>query len=188
MSSRSAMAGEHGDLLRDAVALVVRELMEAEVAQLTGAGRGERRAERVTHLNGYRPRVVGDAGRRDRAGDPAEAVGAGVLPELSGAAAALRAGDRRGRDGGLRQRRLDPQGRPAGRAARASRAWTRTASAALCRELDEHVERFRDAAAGGRLPVSVAGRQAASRSATAAAWSPRRWSSPTPSTSTGGAR
>ena len=36
------MAGEHGDLLRDAVALVVRELMEAEVVQLTGAGRGER--------------------------------------------------------------------------------------------------------------------------------------------------
>ena len=52
-----AMAGEHGDLLRDAVALVVRELMEAEVTQLTGAGRGERAAERVTHLNGYRSRV-----------------------------------------------------------------------------------------------------------------------------------
>jgi hypothetical protein len=28
-----AMAGEHGDLLRDAVALVVRELMEAEVVR-----------------------------------------------------------------------------------------------------------------------------------------------------------
>ena len=51
-----AMGGEHGDLLRDAVALVVRELMEAEVAQLTGAGRGERSAERVTNLNGSRPR------------------------------------------------------------------------------------------------------------------------------------
>lgn len=50
-----AMAGEHGDLLRESVALVVRELMEAEVAQLTGAGRGERSAERVTHRNGYRP-------------------------------------------------------------------------------------------------------------------------------------
>ena len=37
-----AMAGEHGDLLRDAVALVARELMEAEVAQMTGARRGER--------------------------------------------------------------------------------------------------------------------------------------------------
>jgi len=53
----TAMAGEHGDLLRDAVALVVRELMEGEVAQLTGARRGERSSERVTQLNGYRPRV-----------------------------------------------------------------------------------------------------------------------------------
>lgn len=52
-----AMSGEHGDLLRDAVALVVRELMEAEVSQLTGAGRGERSAERVTQLNGYRQRA-----------------------------------------------------------------------------------------------------------------------------------
>jgi transposase-like protein len=52
-----AMAGEHGDLLRDAVAMVVRELMEAEVAQLTGAGRGERAEGRVTHLNGYRQRA-----------------------------------------------------------------------------------------------------------------------------------
>jgi hypothetical protein len=45
-----AMGGEHGDLLRDAVALVVRELMEAEVQTLTGAGRGERSPERVTNL------------------------------------------------------------------------------------------------------------------------------------------
>jgi transposase-like protein len=52
-----AMGGEHGDLLRDAVAMVVRELMEAEVAQLTGAGRGERAEGRVTHLNGYRQRA-----------------------------------------------------------------------------------------------------------------------------------
>ena len=40
-----AIGGEHGDLLRDAATLVVRELMEAEVAKLTGAGRGERSAE-----------------------------------------------------------------------------------------------------------------------------------------------
>lgn len=51
------MGGEHGDLLRDAVALVVRELMEAEVCQLTGAGRGERAEDRVTNLNGYRQRA-----------------------------------------------------------------------------------------------------------------------------------
>ncbi len=52
-----AMAGEHGDLLRDAVRLVVRELMEAEVAQLTGAGRGERADARMANLNGYRRRA-----------------------------------------------------------------------------------------------------------------------------------
>ena len=52
-----AMAGEHGDLLRESVALVVRELMEAEVAQLIGVERGERSAERVTNLNGHRPRL-----------------------------------------------------------------------------------------------------------------------------------
>jgi hypothetical protein len=34
-----AMSGEHGDLLRAAVGLVVRELMDAEVATLTGAAR-----------------------------------------------------------------------------------------------------------------------------------------------------
>jgi len=51
------MSGEHGDLLRDAVGLVVRELMEAEVAELTGAGRGERAEGRVANLNGYRQRA-----------------------------------------------------------------------------------------------------------------------------------
>ena len=35
-----AISGEHADLLRDAVAMVVRELMEAEVAQVPGAARG----------------------------------------------------------------------------------------------------------------------------------------------------
>jgi len=52
-----AMGGEHDDLLRDAVGLVVRELMDAEVTQLTGAQRGERSPERVTNLNGYRERA-----------------------------------------------------------------------------------------------------------------------------------
>ena len=51
-----AMASGGSDLLRDAVGLIVRELMEVEVAQLTGAGRGERDARRVTQLNGYRQR------------------------------------------------------------------------------------------------------------------------------------
>jgi transposase-like protein len=50
------MSGEHGDWLRDAVAMVAAQVMEAEAEQLTGAARGERSAERVTNLNGYRQR------------------------------------------------------------------------------------------------------------------------------------
>ena len=40
------LGGEHADFLREAVALVARELMEAEIAAEIGAGRGEVSAER----------------------------------------------------------------------------------------------------------------------------------------------
>ncbi len=50
------MAGEHGDFVREAVALVARELMEAEISFEVGAERGEVSPERLTHRNGYRPR------------------------------------------------------------------------------------------------------------------------------------
>jgi transposase-like protein len=50
------MAGEHGDFVRDAVALVARELMEAEISAEVGAERGVVSSERVTHRNGYRLR------------------------------------------------------------------------------------------------------------------------------------
>lgn len=47
------MLDEHADLLREAVAMVAAQLMEAEVS----ARRGEVSAERATHRNGYRPRL-----------------------------------------------------------------------------------------------------------------------------------
>jgi putative transposase len=51
------MRSEHPDVLRESVALVVREIMEAEVAEQIGAGLGERApGDRVTQRNGYRPR------------------------------------------------------------------------------------------------------------------------------------
>jgi transposase-like protein len=50
------MAGEHGDFVREAVALVARELMEAEISVEVGAELGEVSAERTAHRNGYRPR------------------------------------------------------------------------------------------------------------------------------------
>jgi len=46
------------DFLRESLTWVVQQLMEAEVSELVGAGRGERApAERLTHRNGYRPRT-----------------------------------------------------------------------------------------------------------------------------------
>jgi putative transposase len=51
------MRSEHADVLRESVALVVRELMEAEVAEQIGAELGDRAPDaRVTRRNGYRAR------------------------------------------------------------------------------------------------------------------------------------
>jgi putative transposase len=51
------LAGEHGDFVREAVAVVARELMEAEVSAEVGAQLGEVAPEaRSTYRNGYRAR------------------------------------------------------------------------------------------------------------------------------------
>jgi putative transposase len=51
------LASEHADVLRDSVAWLVAQLMEAEVGELTGAGPGERAPDRrQAQRNGYRPR------------------------------------------------------------------------------------------------------------------------------------
>jgi putative transposase len=51
-----SMLSEHGDCVRESVAFMVRELIEAEVSQLVGAELGERSEDRSTHRNGYRHR------------------------------------------------------------------------------------------------------------------------------------
>jgi putative transposase len=53
---RRTLLDEHGDFLREAVAIVAAQLMDAEITAQIGAGHGEVSAERVTHRNGYRPR------------------------------------------------------------------------------------------------------------------------------------
>ena len=50
------MSSEHADVVRESVAFVVAELMDAEVTAQIGAGHGEVAPERVTQRNGYRPR------------------------------------------------------------------------------------------------------------------------------------
>jgi hypothetical protein len=50
--------GRLEDFVREAVVLVTRELMEAEITAEVGAGLGEIAPEaRATHRNGYRPRA-----------------------------------------------------------------------------------------------------------------------------------
>ncbi|MGZ6569378.1 MAG: transposase, partial [Solirubrobacteraceae bacterium] len=52
------MDGRFEDFVREAVALVARELMEAEISSEIGARLGEVAPEsRATHRNGYRPRA-----------------------------------------------------------------------------------------------------------------------------------
>ena len=146
-----AMAGEHGDLLRDAVALVVRELMEAEVAQLTGAQRGERSPDRATHLNGYRPRTW-----ETRVGEielliPKTRSGPAYFPSFleprRRCEQAIVAVVMEAYINGVSTRKVDRlveqlgiQGMDKDRVSR------------LCRELDEHVEQFRTRPLEGAYP------------------------------------
>jgi putative transposase len=51
-------AGGSGDVLREAMTLVLQELIELEASQAIGAGRYERTDERTTHRNGSRARVL----------------------------------------------------------------------------------------------------------------------------------
>ena len=47
---------EHSDFLREAVAAVAAQLMEAEISAQIGAAKGEITEARTSHRNGYRPR------------------------------------------------------------------------------------------------------------------------------------
>src|SRR5438445_11558189 len=49
------------DLLREMIGFAAQRLMALEVEGLTGAGHGERSAERINHRNGYRDREWGSS-------------------------------------------------------------------------------------------------------------------------------
>ena len=156
---RKLMGDEHADVLRETLAWFVRR---------ADGGRG-RRADRRRPARDAAPERVdasqrlprarlGDARRRDRAGDP-EAAQRQLLPELPRAAHALRAGAGRGRPGGLCQRRLDAQGRPPREPARARRHEQERGQPAL----------RRPRRAGARLPRAAAG----GRATRTCGWTPR---------------
>lgn len=51
-----ALIEEHSDFLRESVAMIASQIMEAEIARQIGAGKGEVSEARSTHRNGYRQR------------------------------------------------------------------------------------------------------------------------------------
>src|SRR3954468_9207782 len=112
------MGSEHADVIRESVRFMVDALMEAEVSAQIGAEYGERAPERrSTRRNGYRERAWDTRVGAIELAIPRLRSGPGYFP-FFGAAPARRAGARRGRPGGLRQRRLDKEGRPCRRATR----------------------------------------------------------------------
>jgi transposase-like protein len=94
------MSDEHADFLRQSLRRMVEQLMEAEVSALIGAELGERTPDRATHRNGYRPRRWDTRAGEIELRDP-EAQARQLLPELSRAPAAFRAGAPERRPAGL---------------------------------------------------------------------------------------
>jgi len=145
------LAGEAGDFLREAVELVARELMEAEISSEIGASRGEVSSERTTHRNGYRPRVwetrVGEielAIPRKRSG---QAYFPSFLEPRRRSEQAIVAVVLEAYVNGVSTRKVDRLVEQLG-----LQGMSKDRVSALCRQLDEQVEVFRNRPLVGAYP------------------------------------
>ena len=146
------MDGRLEDFVREAVALVARELMEAEITAEIGAGLGRGRAgDAVDASQRVSAAGVGDAGRGDRAVDPEEASGPAYFPsfleprrrsEQAIVAVVLEA-----YVNGVCTRKVDRLVEQLG-----IDGMTKDRVSALCRALDEQVELFRRRPLEGAYP------------------------------------
>jgi transposase-like protein len=139
---RRTLLDEHGDFIKEAVAIVAAQLMEAEISGEIGAGHGEISSERVTYRNGYRPRVwetrVGEvelAIPRKRSG---EAYFPSFLEPRRRCEQAIVAVVMEAYVNGVSTRKVDRLVEQLG-----IHGMTKDRVSALCRALDEQVEAFR---------------------------------------------
>jgi transposase-like protein len=145
------MAGEHGDFVRDAVAMIARELMEAEISVEVGAELGEVSEARVTHRNGYRPRDwetrVGEIGLLIPKKRQGPAYFPSFLEPRRRSEQAIVAVVMEAYVNGVSTRKVDRLVEQLGIA-----GMTKDRVSALCRGLDEQVELFRQRPLEGCYP------------------------------------
>ena len=148
---RKTLIDEHSDFLKEAVAMVAAQLMEAEIAEEIGAGRGERSTERETHRNGYRSRPwetrVGEIELlvpRKRSG---EAYFPSFLEPRRPCEQAIVACVMEAYVNGVSTRKVDRLVEQLG-----IHGMSKDRVSALCRGLDERVEAFRSRPLEGEFP------------------------------------
>jgi len=145
------MMDEHGDFGREAVAMVAAELMEAEISTEIGAGRGEVCPERQTHRNGYRPRLWETRVGELELAIPRKRDGSSYFPSFleprRPCEQAIVACVMEAYVNGVSTRKVDrlvEQLRIHG--------MSKDRVSALCRELDERVDAFRERPLEGEFP------------------------------------
>jgi putative transposase len=145
------LAGEAGDLLREAVELVVRELMEAEISAQIGAARGEVSAERTSYRNGYRPRAWETRVGEIELAIPRARSGSAYFPSFleprRRSEQAIVAVVMEAYVNGVSTRKVDRLVSQLG-----LQGMTKDRVSALCRALDEQVEAFRQRPLEGAYP------------------------------------
>jgi putative transposase len=149
---RKTLLDEHGDFLREAVAIVAAQLMDAEITAQIGAGRGEVAPEsRSTHRNGYRPR-----GWETRVGEielqiPRKRSGEAYFPSFleprRRCEQAIVAVVMEAYVNGVSTRKVDRLVEQLG-----IHGMTKDRVSALCRSLDDQVEAFRNRPLEGAHP------------------------------------
>jgi putative transposase len=145
------LTSEHGDVLRDSVAWLVAELMDAEVGELTGAELGERAPDRRhTQRNGYRPRRWDTRVGELELAIPKLRTGSyfpSFLEPRRRAEQALVAVVQEAYVNGVSTRKVDRLVEQLG-----LRGMTKDTVSRLCRSLDEQVTVFRERPLAGAYP------------------------------------
>ncbi len=142
---------EHADFLAEAVAMVARELMEAEIAGEIGAARGERSAARATHRNGYRERLWETRVGEIELAVPRKRSGAAYFPSFleprRPCEQAIVSVVMEAYVNGVSTRKVDRLVEQLGIS-----GMSKDRVSALCRDLDERVSAFRERPLEGAFP------------------------------------